>query len=259
MVFQPVLAQIYMFAGSFPPKGYAFCNGQTLSISQNAALFSLIGTTFGGDGIQTFALPNLQGRIPMHVGPGFVQGQSERRGGAYPHDQRNTGAHAHPRRRIGGGDATVAAKQCVGGEYSARLFGQRAEYHDGSTGAGADRRQPAARQYATVFGHRLHHRPCGRLPVTGLSGRGRSERRRSKNVRTISRWDLHVRRQLRAERVRIVQRPVALDQPELGALLDHRHGLRRQRHDDLCPAEFARCVAAQFRSGAGANSAKYRR
>jgi microcystin-dependent protein len=76
MVFQPVLAQIYMFAGNFPPKGYAFCNGQILSIAQNQALFELLGTTYGGDGIQTFALPDLRGRIPMHVGPGFGQGQS---------------------------------------------------------------------------------------------------------------------------------------------------------------------------------------
>lgn len=66
----PFLAEIRMFAGTFPPKGWAFCNGQLLSISQNTALFSLLGTTYGGNGISNFALPNLQGCAPMHWGQG---------------------------------------------------------------------------------------------------------------------------------------------------------------------------------------------
>ena len=57
-----------MFAGSFAPAGWQFCNGQLIPISQNDALFSLIGTTYGGDGVNTFALPNLQSRIPIHQG-----------------------------------------------------------------------------------------------------------------------------------------------------------------------------------------------
>jgi microcystin-dependent protein len=74
---QPFLGEIFMFAGNFAPVGWAVCNGQILSISQNTALFTLLGTTYGGDGEQTFGLPNLQSRIPVHVGPGFVQGQIE--------------------------------------------------------------------------------------------------------------------------------------------------------------------------------------
>lgn len=66
----PYLSQITMFAGNFPPKNYAFCNGQTLSISQNAALFSLLGTTYGGNGVTTFALPNLQSSLPPSFGQG---------------------------------------------------------------------------------------------------------------------------------------------------------------------------------------------
>jgi microcystin-dependent protein len=66
----PFLAEIKMFGGNFAPRGYAFCNGQILSISQNTALFSLLGTTYGGDGITNFALPNLQGRVPIHWGSG---------------------------------------------------------------------------------------------------------------------------------------------------------------------------------------------
>jgi microcystin-dependent protein len=66
----PFLGEIKMFAGSFAPRGYAFCNGQILSIAQNTALFSLLGTMYGGNGTTTFALPNLQGRVPIHFGQG---------------------------------------------------------------------------------------------------------------------------------------------------------------------------------------------
>jgi len=62
------LGQIVMFAGNFAPRGYAFCNGQILSIAQNTALFSLLGTTYGGNGVTNFALPNLSGRMPIGVG-----------------------------------------------------------------------------------------------------------------------------------------------------------------------------------------------
>jgi len=65
-----------MFAGNFAPAGWAFCNGALIPISENDALFNLIGTTYGGDGQETFALPNLQSRVPIHVGPGFALGQS---------------------------------------------------------------------------------------------------------------------------------------------------------------------------------------
>ena len=64
------LGQITMFGGNFAPRGWAFCNGQLLPIAQNDALFTLIGTTYGGDGITTFALPNLQSRLPIHFGQG---------------------------------------------------------------------------------------------------------------------------------------------------------------------------------------------
>jgi microcystin-dependent protein len=67
---EPFVAEIRIFAGNFAPRGWAFCNGQLLPISQNTALFSLIGTTYGGDGRTTTALPNLQGRAPMHPGRG---------------------------------------------------------------------------------------------------------------------------------------------------------------------------------------------
>ena len=72
----PYLSEIRIMAFSFAPKGWALCDGQTMSIQQNAALFALLGTTFGGNGVQTFQLPNLQGRVPLHIGPGYVEGQT---------------------------------------------------------------------------------------------------------------------------------------------------------------------------------------
>jgi microcystin-dependent protein len=65
-----------MFGGSFAPAGWAFCAGQLLPISENDVLFQLIGTTYGGDGEETFALPNLQSRLPLHQGNGFVLGEA---------------------------------------------------------------------------------------------------------------------------------------------------------------------------------------
>ena len=67
---QPYVGEIRMFAGNFPPVGWMFCDGQQMPISENETLFQLIGTTYGGDGESTFALPNLQSRIPMHFGTG---------------------------------------------------------------------------------------------------------------------------------------------------------------------------------------------
>lgn len=69
---QPYVGEIRMFAGNFAPAGWMFCEGQLLPISENETLFQLIGTTYGGDGESTFALPDLRGRIPLHQGNGFV-------------------------------------------------------------------------------------------------------------------------------------------------------------------------------------------
>lgn len=66
----PYLSEIKLFAFNFPPKGWAFCAGQILSIQQNQALFALLGTTYGGNGISTFGLPNLQSRVPISIGQG---------------------------------------------------------------------------------------------------------------------------------------------------------------------------------------------
>jgi microcystin-dependent protein len=73
---EPFLGEIRIFSFGFAPKGWALCNGQLLPINQNQALFALLGTTYGGNGQVTFALPDLQGRVPFHMGSGLTQGES---------------------------------------------------------------------------------------------------------------------------------------------------------------------------------------
>jgi|ERR1041385_1890910 microcystin-dependent protein len=72
----PFIGEIRMFGGNFAPAGWMFCSGQLIPISENDAMFNLIGTTYGGDGQATFALPDLQGRVPVHQGSGFIIGQN---------------------------------------------------------------------------------------------------------------------------------------------------------------------------------------
>ncbi|HZD48917.1 MAG TPA: tail fiber protein [Silvibacterium sp.] len=90
----PYVGEIRMFAGNYAPYNWLFCEGQVLSIAENTTLFQLIGTTYGGDGINTFALPDLRGRLPIHLGSGFAQGQN---GGAETVTLTTTQtAHPHP-------------------------------------------------------------------------------------------------------------------------------------------------------------------
>ena len=92
---QPYVGEIRMFAGNFAPAGWMFCEGQLLPISENETLFNLIGTTYGGDGQSTFALPDLRGRIPIHMGNGFILAET---GGAeeITLTVSQTPAHTHP-------------------------------------------------------------------------------------------------------------------------------------------------------------------
>ena len=111
---EPFQSEIRIMSFYFPPKGWALCNGQVLPISQNQALFSLLGTTYGGDGRTTFALPNLQGRTPIHRSATYPQGQA---GGEENHTltQSEMPSHTHVLQaspgagtQAGGGNAVLA-------------------------------------------------------------------------------------------------------------------------------------------------------
>jgi microcystin-dependent protein len=101
---EPFLSEIRIMSFQFAPKGWAGCNGQLMPINQNQALFSLLGTTFGGNGQTTFALPDLQGRLPMHVGSGHINGE---RGGEQAHTLTlgELPAHTHAVQSGSGGTA----------------------------------------------------------------------------------------------------------------------------------------------------------
>ena len=115
----PFMGQIEIFSFNFAPKGWALCNGQLLPINQNQALFSLLGTMYGGNGQTTFALPNLQGRVAMHMGNGFTEGQA---GGEIAHtlNIQEMAAHNHTI----GADSTTDAKSNSNAATTNSIFGQ---------------------------------------------------------------------------------------------------------------------------------------
>ena len=125
----PFLSEIRIVSFGFPPKGWALCDGQLLPINQNQALFSLLGTNFGGDGRVNFGLPNLQGRIPLHMGAGFTLGQL---GGEQAHTLSisELAGHSH----TASCNADAGTKASPGGNYWAQDNNGNAPY---SSSAGA--------------------------------------------------------------------------------------------------------------------------
>jgi microcystin-dependent protein len=111
---QPYVGEIRMFAGNFAPAGWMFCEGQLLPISENETLFQLIGTTYGGDGESTFALPDLRGRLPIHQGNGFILAET---GGveSVTLTPSQIPAHSHP---LLASSSPAAANSPVGALYS---------------------------------------------------------------------------------------------------------------------------------------------
>jgi microcystin-dependent protein len=112
---EPFLSEIRIFSFNFPPKGWAFCNGQFLPINQNQALFALLGTTYGGNGQTTFALPNLQGQVPISFGNGHTLGEKAG-ASAVTINQQTMPQHVHFAQASGnGGDTPTAIGNILAG------------------------------------------------------------------------------------------------------------------------------------------------
>lgn len=140
---EPMIAEIRMFAGNFAPRSWALCNGQLLSISENQALFSLLGTTYGGDGRTTFALPDLRGRAAMHSGqgPGLSPRPLGQRSGTQTNTMTTLQMPAHNHIAVVGGQVRMpvsgnnADESGPDGNYIANLTGGLTAYHgDASAG-----------------------------------------------------------------------------------------------------------------------------
>lgn len=119
---QPYVGEIRMFGGNFAPAGWMFCEGQLLPISENETLFQLIGTTYGGDGQSTFALPDLRGRLPVHQGNGFTLAQS---GGAeeVTLTVNQIAAHSHPLLASAGpGNANAPGGNVTGESAAVKIY-----------------------------------------------------------------------------------------------------------------------------------------
>jgi microcystin-dependent protein len=118
---QPYVGEIRMFAGNFAPAGWMFCEGQILPISENETLFQLICTTYGGDGESTFALPDLRGRIPLHMGGGFVLAET---GGveSVTLTTQQVPAHSHPMLASNDIPPQSSPKNAVTGQSAAKLY-----------------------------------------------------------------------------------------------------------------------------------------
>lgn len=173
---EPFIAQIILFGGNFVPKGWAFCDGQVLPINAYPALFGLLGTTYGGDGRTTFALPDLRGRVPAHAGNG--PGLSPRRIGQMFGTETVTltanqiPTHSHTlmvatstevSQRAGGGQFWSQHNLCT--SRSRALGALEREYR------GTEQWRAGPRQYAAYIVHQLHHRPRGNFPHARIKSR----------------------------------------------------------------------------------------
>jgi microcystin-dependent protein len=153
----PYLAEIFLFAFGFPPKGYALCNGQLLPINQNQALFALLGTTYGGDGLVNFALPNLRGRAPGHFGNGYNLGEVA---GASSHTliQSEMPTHAHEATKSGSSNYTISAgSNADSGDPEGKIFAVNSNFPD---------------RFSAKFDEGLSEQPLGQL--SGNTGGGQA-------------------------------------------------------------------------------------
>ena len=144
---EPFLSEIKIMSFGFPPKGWALCDGQLLPINQNQGLFSLLGTTYGGDGRVNFGLPDLQGRVPMHMGSGHILGE---RGGEQAHTLTisELATHSHGLTANSG-----AANQT---EPSPNVFGAAATYESPNSPVAMGTSSNGTNVISTVGGSQAH-------------------------------------------------------------------------------------------------------
>ncbi len=170
----PFVAEIRIFGFNFAPKGWAFCNGKLMAISQNTALFSLLGTTYGGDGKSTFALPDLQGRSPMFYGqgPGLSYRDIGETAGEETVTLLQTEIPAHSHALNGVNDSGLQSNP--GGAFPARANIYKSNPGGSPVGANeffcssANRQQSTAQQHATLLNAQHVHCVTGRFPAAWL-------------------------------------------------------------------------------------------
>jgi len=164
------VGKIRMFADAFAPRDRVFCNGQLIAISQNTALFSLLGTTYGGDGRTTFALPDLRGRVPLHAGsgPGLSNYPLGQRGGveqvALSIEQMPSHSHALVATNASANELPPANHTLAVPKENPRLQRQRTQCRDGQNRDRPHRRQPTPRKSPALSHRELHHRPARHFP-----------------------------------------------------------------------------------------------
>ena len=149
---EPFIGEIRATSFNFPPKGWVFCNGQLLPINQNQALFSILGTTYGGDGRTTFGLPDLRSRVPMHVGSGHVLGE---KGGQEAHTlvAGEIGSHSHAvTQKANPGAATVAtpAGNVWAAPAAANIYGASQDHPMSATAVTVDASTGGGQPHANV-------------------------------------------------------------------------------------------------------------
>ena len=172
----PFIGEIRMFGGNYAPAGWSFCDGALIPISENDALFALIGTTYGGDGQSTFALPDLRGRVPIHQGPlgsaSFIMGQ---RAGVETVTlmTQQIPAHSHSVRASSDAGSSVipAGNIPAGSAVNPYTDFPGSLVQMGGPDDRPGRWEPAPRKHGALPVRQLHHQPLRHLPATSLSER----------------------------------------------------------------------------------------
>ncbi|MGC4087610.1 MAG: tail fiber protein [Polyangiaceae bacterium] len=182
---EPFIGMIIVFAGNFAPRGWALCNGQLLPIAQNTALFSILGTTYGGDGRTTFALPDLRGRVPVHPGqgPGLSNYSLGQVSGTETVTLTTQNLPAHTHTFAPSCATTIPNAESPANNVPANLESDadllhRAERQHAPSELELHRRLAARRQLAAALGRQLHHRARRHLPEPQLKRSAARTRRR---------------------------------------------------------------------------------